>query len=85
MELNASRKGVLNWAQNKGIVVDFDKVFDGGKIPPFFSGKLWLISHIFADYIVSRGVDKLALFKRYFPAEDVMVGSLYRDYSQRTK
>jgi len=80
VQLNARRRGAENWAANKGISIEYDKVFKGDTLPPFYSGKTWLIGKEFANFIANEGMTTVELFSRYFPAEDVMLGFLYQRY-----
>jgi len=80
--VTAQRRGAENWAKNKTIKIDYDRVFDSNTLPNFFSGKLWLISHEFAKFIVSNNPDTLDLFTNFFPAEDVMIGYIFTRFEQ---
>jgi len=80
VQLKAKRKGVENWANLKGISIDYEKVFESDETPPFYSGKLWLINREFASFITDQGEAMVDHFSKHFPAEDVMIGTLYQKY-----
>ena len=80
VRLNAKRQGAENWAEKKGIDIDYQKIFDKSELPPFFSGKMWLISNEFATFIADNGAMTVNEFSKYFPAEDVMIGTLYQKF-----
>ena len=83
VQLSAKRKGAENWANIKNIDIDFDKVFDADETPPFYSGKLWLINREFASFVVNNGETVVNKFSKYFPAEDVMLGTLYPHFKYK--
>ena len=80
VQLNAKRKGAENWANKKGIDIDYQKVFDTDDMPSFYSGKMWLIDRNFAVFIADCGGATVDDFSKYFPAEDVMIGFLYQKF-----
>lgn len=80
--VKARRPGAENWAKNKGINIDYERVFASDELPPFFSGKMWLIDRQFATYFVEQAEDDVLLFTRFFPAEDVMLGYVFAKFQE---
>jgi hypothetical protein len=77
----ADRNGAEGWATKKGGVIDYPRLFGDGPIPPFFSGKCYILSHRFATYVANRGADLAEEQRRYFlGSEDVLVGRLFEKY-----
>jgi hypothetical protein len=76
-----SRQNVEDWAAKKGLVIDCQKIFGNQPIPQFFSGKCYLVSRRFAEFIGTQGRKMAEEHMDYFPgAEDLMVGRLYRQF-----
>ena len=75
----ATRNNAENWAAKKGKIINYEKVFgDSSHLPPFFSGKCYLVSNLFARYISQYGEGMAEEHEKYFlGAEDVMIGRLY--------
>jgi hypothetical protein len=74
----AGREGAENWARKKGQAIDYARLFGDGPMPPFYSGKCYVISRRFAEFIARFGADVADEQRRYFlGSEDVMVGRMY--------
>jgi hypothetical protein len=77
----AEKEGAENWARKKGIAIDYARFFGDGPMPSFYSGKCYLLSRRFAEFIARFGADLAAEHCRYFPgAEDVMVGRMHERF-----
>ena len=77
----AGREGAENWARKKGMEIDYARLFGDGPMPPFFSGKCYVISRRFAEFIARFGADVADEQYRYFlGSEDVMVGRMHERF-----
>jgi hypothetical protein len=83
--LSAKRAGAENWAVNKGIAIDYKKIFNSDLLPEFYSGKLWLISRDFFQFIANEGETTVDKFTHFFPAEDVMIGYLFDKFKRHVE
>jgi hypothetical protein len=79
---HAGRDGAENWANKKGGRIDYERIFGNGPMPPFYSGKCYVISRRFAEYIALHGAVAAQEQAQYFlGSEDVMVGRLYQRFA----
>lgn len=79
----ATRDNAEGWASKKGAVINYEKLFGGGQLPPFFSGKCYILSRRFARYVSQYGQAAAEEHKKYFlGAEDVMIGRLYEKFQE---
>lgn len=79
---HAGREGAENWARKKGGQIDYPRIFGDGPMPPFYSGKCYIISRRFAEYIARHGAEAAQEQAQYFMgSEDVMVGRLYQRFA----
>jgi hypothetical protein len=79
--INANRVGIEQWAKRRGLRIEFDKVFADGKIPPYYSGKCYLLSRPFAAYVADNGAVMAREHKHFLGgSEDLLVGRLYHEY-----
>ena len=77
----ADRSGAEGWAGKKGGLIDYSRLFGDGPMPPFFSGKCYLLSRRFAAYIARHGAEMADEHLKYLPgAEDVMIGRLFQRF-----
>lgn len=77
----AAREGAENWARKKGGAIDYGAVFGDGPMPPFFSGKCYLLSRRFAEFIAREGEPYAEEQRRLFlGSEDVMIGRLHQAF-----
>jgi len=77
----AGREGAENWARKKGGVIDYGAVFGDGPIPPFFSGKCYLLSRRFAEFVAREGEPYAEQQRHLFlGSEDVMIGRLFKTF-----
>lgn len=82
----AGREGAENWARKKGLDIDYDLLFGQGPMPPFYSGKCYVISRRFAEFIARFGADTAIEQHQYLPgSEDVMVGRMYERFRSAGK
>lgn len=80
--VHAGREGAENWARKKGGRIDYERIFGEGPIPPFYSGKCYIISRRFAEYIARQGAEAAQEQAQHFlGSEDVMVGRLYQRFA----
>lgn len=78
LHAGASRENAENWAAKKGKLINFRKLFSENSMPPFFSGKCYIVSQRFAQYIGNQGRSMAKEHIKYFlGAEDLMVGRLF--------
>lgn len=78
----AGRDGAENWARKKGGSINYEAVFGEGPMPPFYSGKCYLLSRRFAEYIARVGEPVAEEQRRLFlGSEDVMVGRLFQAFA----
>lgn len=83
---NVARENVREWAAKKDTTVNLEFLFGDGDIPTFFSGKCYIVSRRFAEFVVAHG---MPLAEKHAAcgmgaAEDVMVGTLYAQYVAQT-
>ncbi len=77
----AGRDGAENWARKKGGTIDYQAIFGDGPMPPFYSGKCYLISRRFAEYVAREGEPVAEQQRRLFlGSEDVMIGRLHEAF-----
>ncbi len=80
----AGRDGAENWARKKGGAIDYPAVFGDGPMPPFYSGKCYLLSRRFAEYVAREGEPVAEQQRRLFlGSEDVMIGRLFQAFAAR--
>ena len=78
----AGRDGAENWARKKGGAIDYQAVFGDCPMPPFYSGKCYLLSRRFAEYVAREGAPVAEEQRRLFlGSEDVMVGRLFQAFA----
>lgn len=78
---NAGREGVENWARKKGLAIDYPRLFGDGPVPPYYTGKCYVIGRRFAEFIARSGGAMAAEQRQFLPgSEDVMIGRLYERY-----
>lgn len=81
--VGAGREGAENWARKKDGRIDYERLFGQEPMPPFYSGKCYVLSRAFAEFIARHGAPVAEEQKRYFMgSEDVMVGRLYQQFLQ---
>lgn len=79
---HAGREGAENWARKKGGLIDYARIFGNGPMPPFYSGKCYMISRAFAEYVARQGAEAAQEHAQHFlGSEDVMVGRLYQRFA----
>jgi len=84
LHAKASRRNAENWAAKKGLAINFQKLFGNGPMPPFFSGKCYLLSRSFVEYICIHGRKMAEEHMEFFPgAEDLMIGRLHKDFQKK--
>ena len=77
----AGREGAESWARKKRGSIDYERLFGQGPMPPFYSGKCYLLSHSFATYVANSGAAVAEENCRYFlGAEDLMIGRLHERF-----
>jgi len=77
----AGREGAENWARKKGVEIDYGRLFGEGPMPPFHSGKCYVISRRFAEFIARFGAEMAVEHHQYLlGSEDVMVGRMYERF-----
>lgn len=82
LHAGAGREGAEGWARKKGGWIDYPRLFGDGPMPPFHSGKCYLLGRDFAAYVAQAGAPMAAEHARYFlGAEDLMIGRLHQRYS----
>lgn len=80
---HATRNNAESWASKKGVIINYEKLFGDGQLPPFFSGKCYILSKRFARYVSQHGQEVAKEHKKYFlGAEDVMIGRLYGRFQE---
>ena len=80
---HATRANAENWAAIKGEVISYEKVFGDKKMPPYFSGKCYIVSQRFARYISEYGQDMAREHEKYFlGSEDLLVGRMYEEFQK---
>ena len=80
--INANKDGIERWAKNRGLQTEFDHVFADGIIPPYFSGKCYLLSKAFANYVAKNGAIMAQEHTQHLAgSEDLMIGRLYEKFS----
>jgi len=80
--INANKDGIERWAKNRGLQIDFDHVFADEIIPPYFSGKCYLLSKAFANYVAKSGAVMAQEHTQHLTgSEDLMIGRLYDKFS----
>jgi Galactosyltransferase len=78
LHAQAGREGAENWARKKGKAIDYARLFGDGPMPPFYSGKCYVISRRFAEFIARFGAEVAEQQHRFLiGSEDVMIGRLY--------
>ena len=78
---HASRNNAENWATKKGVTINYEKLFGDGHLPPFYSGKCYILSKRFARYVSQHGQEMAKEHEKYFlGAEDVMIGRSYERF-----
>jgi len=81
----ADRSGAEGWAAKKGGVIDYSLLFGDGPMPPFFSGKCYLLSRRFAAYVARYGAEMADEQREHFlGSEDVMIGRLFQRFERGT-
>lgn len=86
LHANATRENAEDWARKKGLQIDFEKIFDVDRMPPFFSGKCYSISRRFAKFIKDNGLEIAQEHMKYFPgAEDLMIARLYLKFKAKLR
>ncbi len=79
----AGREGAENWARKKGGAIQYSRLFGEGPMPPFYSGKCYLLSRRFAEYIANSGADVADEHRLFFlGSEDVMIGRMYARFRE---
>jgi len=80
---SATRNNAENWAAKKGETISFEKVFGDSNMPPFFSGKCYIVSQRFARYVSEYGQEMAEEHEQYFlGAEDLMIGRMYQRFEK---
>ena len=80
---SATRNNAENWAAKKGEAISYQKVFGDSKMPPFFSGKCYIVSQRFARYVSENGQEMATEHEQYFlGAEDLMVGRMFQRFEK---
>ncbi len=81
LHAEAGRDGAENWAAKKGSRIDYERLFGTAPMPPFYSGKCYLLGRDFAEFVAASGAGIAAEHEQFFlGAEDVMIGRLHRRY-----
>lgn len=85
LHARATKDNVQSWAQKKGKIVDYDKVFGSEPMPPFFNGLCYFVSYDFARHIAETGSEMAQQHVDcLIGAEDVMVGRLFQEFRRST-
>ena len=80
---SATRNNAENWAAKKGEAISYQKVFGDNNMPPFFSGKCYIVSQRFARYVSEYGQEMAQEHEQYFlGAEDLMIGRMYQSFEK---
>jgi hypothetical protein len=80
----ASKEGVVGWANKKGLSIDYERVFGGNPVPPFYSGKCYMLSNAFARFVSEFGKEVAIEHAKFLGgAEDVMVGRLFQAFAAK--
>lgn len=76
------REGALNWARKKGKAINYERIFGGGPMCSFYSGKCYFMSRRFAEFVRREG-EAIAReqAEHFLGAEDVMIGRLYERFA----
>ena len=81
LHAEAGRDGAETWAAKKGKTIDYPRLFGAAPMPPFFSGKCYLLGRRFAEFVANQGAEIATEHERFLlGAEDVMIGRLHRQY-----
>ena len=81
LHAGAGREGAEGWAKKKGGTIDYGRLFGDGPMPPFYSGKCYLLGRRFAEFVAARGAPLAQEHAAYFlGAEDLMIGRLHALY-----
>jgi len=80
-----SKKNYESWAFTKQLKnINFDTEFKGESCPPFYTGKLYGVSHDFSTFISSNGKHIAMNHKKNLGgSEDTMVGRLFAKYIKK--
>ena len=80
---HATRNGAESWAAKKGKLISYEKIFGDNNMPPFFSGKCYIVSHRFARFVSENGQEMAQEHEKYFlGAEDLMIGRMYAKFQK---
>ncbi len=80
--IKAGKEGAENWAARKGGIINYEKLFGDADMPDYFSGKFYVLSQRFAEYISKNGFSMAQEHVKYFMgSEDLMIGRLYEKFS----
>lgn len=83
LHTHATRNNAENWASKKGATINYEKLFGNGLLPPFYSGKCYILSKRFARYVSQYGQEMAKEHEKYFlGSEDVMIGRLYERFQE---
>jgi len=78
---DAGRNGAENWARKKGGAIDYLRVFGNRNMPPYYTGKCYILSHRFTRFISQHGASMAQEHAQYLMgSEDVMIGRLYEAF-----
>jgi len=81
----AGREGAENWARKKGGNIDYVRLFGEGPMPPFYSGKCYVLSRRFAEFIALSGAAVADEHRAHLlGSEDVMIGRMYSRFREAT-
>ena len=76
--VGAGRAGAESWAGKKGIPIDYPALFGDEPMPPYFTGKVYVLSRRLAEFIARNGAEMAAEQERHFPgSEDVFIGRMH--------
>ena len=79
LHAGANRENAEAWAAKKGGIIDYSRLFGDGPMPPFFSGKCYVLSRKFAEFVAEFGSSVAHEHSVYMlGSEDTMVGRLYQ-------
>lgn len=78
--IRPSRQGIERWADIKGLDIDVPAVFGQGPIPPYYSGKCYVLGWRFAEYVADNGRTLLNTYEQHLPSEDLLVGHLFQRF-----
>jgi len=79
----ATRHNAENWAAIKGKTISYEMVFGDENMPPYFSGKCYMVSQRFARYISECGHEMAEEHEKYFlGSEDLLVGRMYIKFKE---